>query len=127
MRLQRISKCSIRKDKERTKGENRQEANHVQIFPRPRLLTSQRWASSRDRLLSDLGALAAWCGPRRCVQPADLIASQPCRMRPLWSIGACSASLAVLKKVSMTGDQESLRRCRFGGSEGQALPLGREQ
>jgi hypothetical protein len=48
-RLQRISRCSIRKDAERTKGENRQEANHGQIFPRPRLITAQRWASSRDR------------------------------------------------------------------------------
>ena len=46
MRLQLISRCSIRKDAERTKGENRQEAKHGQIFPRPRLITAQRWASS---------------------------------------------------------------------------------
>lgn len=37
MRLQLIGRCSIRKDAERTKGENRQEAKHGQIFPRPRL------------------------------------------------------------------------------------------
>jgi hypothetical protein len=46
MRLQLISRCSNRKDAERTKGENRQEAKHGQIFPRPRLITAQRWASS---------------------------------------------------------------------------------
>jgi hypothetical protein len=48
-RLQLISRCSIRKDAER-KGENRQEANHDQIFPRPRPTTAQRWAGSRDRI-----------------------------------------------------------------------------
>lgn len=35
-RLHLISGCSIRKDAERAKGENRQEANHSQILPRHR-------------------------------------------------------------------------------------------
>ena len=34
MRLQLMGRCSIRKDAERTKGENRQEAKHGQTFPR---------------------------------------------------------------------------------------------
>jgi hypothetical protein len=33
MRFQLIGRCSIRKDAERTEGENRQEANHGHIFP----------------------------------------------------------------------------------------------
>jgi hypothetical protein len=49
MRLQLICKCSIRKDAERTKGENRQETNHGQILPKLRPITAQRWAGSGDR------------------------------------------------------------------------------
>jgi hypothetical protein len=48
MRLQLISRRSIRKDAERTKGENGQQAKHGHIFPRPRLITAQRWASSLE-------------------------------------------------------------------------------
>src|SRR6476661_10671333 len=41
MPLQSISRCSIRKDAERTKGENREDAKHGEVFPRPRLITAQ--------------------------------------------------------------------------------------
>ena len=40
IRFQLISRCSIRNDAERTKGENRQEAKHGQIFPRLRPITA---------------------------------------------------------------------------------------
>ena len=47
-----ISRCSIRKDAERTKGENRQEAKHGQIFPRPRLIAAQTPDQTADRTLA---------------------------------------------------------------------------
>jgi hypothetical protein len=44
-----------------------------------------------------------WCGLGRRVQVADFTPFESCRIQLLWSIEACLASLAVLKKCPGLG------------------------
>ena len=80
MRLQRISRRSIRKDAKRTKGEDRQEAKHGQIFPRPRPITAQRWASSLGPIAHSRFEIGATKGPVRNLRAGQVL-SRCCNSR----------------------------------------------
>src|SRR6478672_5981469 len=83
MALQRISRCSIRKDAERTKGENREDAKHGEVFPRPRLITAQTpdqgAAGHRPASPNDGGTPSQWQGhmARRKRPPLPSLRSNP--------------------------------------------------
>src|SRR5258707_361564 len=66
MRLRCIGRHSIRKQAERTKGENREDAKHGEVFPRPRLITAQTpdqgAAGRRPASPNDDGTPSQWQG-----------------------------------------------------------------